>query len=385
MPTTSPRSTRTARLPEPGAPVTGPTVPDQAHYPNGLFAHGRGLIALDQPRSHTDELLRRARLPATDANRTGLSTLVLSTPGLDRVISGVLLDSATLNGAAGSATMDGSGMIDRLLGNPRIALGIQMGDETTELRDIDHVTRDIGQHLAAGVSFARWRLVASDGRDPADVAARARLAACWAAICQRSALTPLIECTVRIPARQRLDEAERLHRTAVAAVTAEMRTAGVDLTKVLWTVNPVVPGRRSSRIATSEDVARATIRSLRHAGVNPAAGVALTPGDQPLQFTAHLAAVQGIGAGWPLGFCLGRSLLDPIARVWRGRPDRVHAAQRELRARLTSAVTVLRAGLDEAGCRGRETWWGSDEASHPELSPSDPDPQVMISYGFRRL
>jgi fructose-bisphosphate aldolase class I len=301
-------------------------------------------------------MLRQARVPVSEDNLRRFADLVLGAPGLERMVSGVLVDGGTLRRVAA-----GDADLPPLLTERRVPVGVRMGDETDHRLDIagstDEAAAEVARYVAAGADFARWRIVVGEGTAAAEVRARARLVAQWAALCQAAGIAPFVDCVVVRRGHHGLGDAERAHTEAVGIVIGALDAADVDLANTLLGSSLVVPGARSSEAATAEDIARATLRSLRNAGAKHVAGIAFTPTGKPGRLTAHLAAMQWLSPDWPIGFCLGRSMLTRIARVWRGRPENVADAQAELHNRLNSAQAVLRAGLNEVDRRGGVAWW----------------------------
>lgn len=323
-----------------------------------LVTPRRGMLALDQPCAQVQDMLRRARIAATEEQCHALRDLVLATPGLDRLLSGVLLEPAALHAAARQP-----GSSPTLLGGHGRPIGVRMDDETTRAVDVNDLAAEIDRHTAHGASFACRRLVAGEGSEHAEVGHRTRLTAEWATACQRGGVVPIVECVVRSSAHLGLTEAEEAHTAAVAAAVTALDQADADPAATVLGVSPVVPGRRSSQVDASEDVARATMRSLRTAGARALTGIVFTPPLQARHLTAHLAAMQWVDPDWPIGYCLGSDLLATVAAVWRGRPDRVTAAQRELRSHFVSTTAVLRAGRNEVRRRSGQDRWGDGRAS----------------------
>lgn len=272
-----------------------------------LVSRGRGLLALDQPCTMLHDVLRGARIPATERHCGALRELVLGTPGLDRLAGGLLVTPAALPAAVG-----------------RTPVGVRMDSR----EDASVVAR----HADGGATFAA---VTVDGSP--------RRAAAWASACQRAGLVPLVEYHLTAGPHDCLAAAEAAHTVAIGALMAALHRAGTDPGGVLLGVRPVVPGTRSSEVDAAEDCARATVRSLRDAGACAVAGVVFSPPRRAGQLAAHLAAVQWLRPGWTVGFCLGASLLAPVAKAWRGRPERVAGARHELLTRLTCVSAVLRA------------------------------------------
>lgn len=240
-----------------------------------LLAHGRGLLAPDHG---LDGVLRAAGLDPTPARRAGLAALVTGTPGLGRVLGGVLLDGTR-----------GARMV-------------------------------VGEHAGT-----------------ADLVGAATRCAAAADHHRRAGRVPVVECRVVPPPGRGLD-VDR-HTAAFTALADALAGQGFGPGDI-WLVTTFVlpPGRA---VAAPADVAAATALALRPLGALPA-GVALRAGaDQP-GYPAHLAALGHHGTAWPIGFCVGGSVLAPVVRAWRGNPHRVTAARRLLWERLAHLRAVVR-------------------------------------------
>jgi fructose-bisphosphate aldolase class I len=293
-----------------------------------LVTRGRGVLGLDRPCPEIHAMLARAGAGATEERCRELRALALAAPGLDRVIGGLLVGPHAVRAAVAARR------------GPALQVGVRMPADAPD--GPDDLARHVARHVADGASFACRAVQMADDRPDA-----AREVAEWAAACRHGGLVPLLGCRSTTPPRSGLAESEHAHTTAIAAVITALHRAGVDPATVLLGIRPVVPGHRSWQADAAEDVAVATVRSLREAGACAVAGVVVSPPRRDRQLAAHLSAMQWLRPGWPIGFCLGTTVLAPVAAVWRGRPDRVGAAQRELCRRFTATSAVLRAGMRE--------------------------------------
>ncbi|MFC7655608.1 class I fructose-bisphosphate aldolase [Pseudonocardia benzenivorans] len=308
--------------------------------PGPAPAPTRGLLALDQPDSNLAELFRAGSVPISTSTAATFRDVVLTTPGLDRAVGGVLVDPVTLHGSGASRTA---------LRRNRIPIGVRMGDGTRRGHDIagsvDDLDDEIARHVAAGASFARWQVVVSGAGAPTELRATARLVAGWSAVCLGRGLVPFVDVVVRPGSRDDLATVGSVHTAAVSTVLDAVRVTGVDTARIVLGCTLVAPGDR--HVATADDIARATLGSLRGAAAVPLACVVFTPAGRPDRLTAHLAATTWLNPPWPIGFCLGRSTLVHVARTWAGRPDRVAAARSELLGRLGTPTAVGRAARTE--------------------------------------
>jgi fructose-bisphosphate aldolase class I len=97
----------------------------------------------------------------------------------------------------------------------------------------------------------------------------------------------------------------------------------------------VVPGTTSGQQASPEEVAEATVTTLRAVLPETLAGVAfLSGGQSPEVATTNLAAMQKHETPWPLTFSFGRALVDPALKAWHGDPALISAGQQALISRV---------------------------------------------------
>src|SRR6202023_1575284 len=107
--------------------------------------------------------------------------------------------------------------------------------------------------------------------------------------------------------------------------------------------NMVVPGKKSGKRASVEEVAEKTVKLLKACVPASVPGVAFLSGGQSDEdATAHLDAMNKIGGlPWRLTFSYGRALQAAPQKAWAGKAENVAAGQRALthRARMNSLAT----------------------------------------------
>ena len=107
--------------------------------------------------------------------------------------------------------------------------------------------------------------------------------------------------------------------------------------------NMAIPGKKSSRQASVEEVAEKTVRMLKACVPAAVPGIAfLSGGQSDEEATAHLDAMNRIGGlPWRLSFSYGRALQAAPQKAWSGKPENVAAGQRAFthRARMNSLAT----------------------------------------------
>lgn len=145
--------------------------------------------------------------------------------------------------------------------------------------------------------------------------------------------------------------------TTLAAVFAELDAFGVDPGGLVLKPNMIVSGADSDDQAGAAEVADATVEVLTATAPPAVPGIAFLSGGQSNERAcANLAAINARaaadgGAPWRLTFSFGRPLVEDALRAWRGVPDNVTDAQRELAGNCRHASEATSKGAVAAPMR----------------------------------
>jgi len=105
-----------------------------------------------------------------------------------------------------------------------------------------------------------------------------------------------------------------------------------------------VPGKKSSKKASVEEVAEKTVRLLKACVPGAVPGIAFLSGGQSDEdATAHLDAMNKLGPlPWKLTFSYGRALQAAPQKAWGGKSENAAAAQRAFthRAKMNSLAAL---------------------------------------------
>jgi fructose-bisphosphate aldolase class I len=307
-----------------------------------MVSRPRGILAADESIGTMSSRLEKAGVAATAENRRDYREMLVTTPELDQGISGVILSDETFN----QRLSDGNTFplaLHALNILPGIkvdtgakALALSPGEKITE--GLDGLRERLQDYVSRGARFAKWRAVITIGEDrPTRRALRANAHALarYAALCQESVLVPIVEPEVLMDGDHSIDRCAEVTQAALEHLLAELDEAGVDLAGTVLKPNMVVPGSTSGQQAGPEEVAEATVATLRAVLPDSLAGVAfLSGGQSPEVATANLAAMQKHETPWPLTFSFGRALVDPALKAWHGDPALVSAGQEALADRV---------------------------------------------------
>jgi fructose-bisphosphate aldolase class I len=131
---------------------------------------------------------------------------------------------------------------------------------------------------------------------------------------------------------------------ALKATFEELYYNRVALEGIVLKPNMAVPGKKSSKKASVEEVAEKTVRLLKACVPGAVPGIAFLSGGQSDEdATAHLDAMNKLGPlPWKLTFSYGRALQAAPQKAWGGKSENVAAAQRAFahRARMNSLAAL---------------------------------------------
>src|SRR5690242_5001062 len=162
------------------------------------------------------------------------------------------------------------------------------------------------------------------------ISVNAHALARYAALCQDEQIVPIVEPEVLMDGGHDIDTCYSVTEWVLRTVYNELFEARVALEGTVLKPNMVIPGKKSPKRASVEEVAEKTVQVLKTCVPASVPGIAfLSGGQSDEEATAHLDAINRIGGlPWSVTFSYGRALQAAPQKAWSGRPENVAAAQR---------------------------------------------------------
>ena len=314
-----------------------------------MVSNGKGILAADESNATIGKRFGALNIESTEENRRSYRNTLLSTPGLEEYISGVILYDETIRQKADDGTP-----FPELLASKGILPGIKVdtGSKPLALFPDEQVTegldglRDrIAEYVGMGAKFAKWRAVisidTSKGIPHYDaVAANAHALARYGALCQEGGLVPIIEPEVLMDGDHDIDTSFEVTVMTQRLVFRALAAARIDLEGMVLKPSMVISGKDSPKQAPPEEVAQRTLDCLYITTPAAVPGCAFLSGGQSAEVaTLHLDLMSKMGPHpWALTFSYGRALQNEALGTWLGAADNVAEAQKAAshRAKLTS-------------------------------------------------
>jgi len=318
-----------------------------------MVAEGKGILAMDESTPTCNKRFENLGIPQTEETRRSYRELIVTTPGLGKFISGVILYNETIRQSRREGTPFVKVITDAgIIPGIKVDTGAQdmathPGEKITE--GLDGLRDRLAEYSQMGARFAKWRAVITitDGIPSRGcIEANAHALARYAALCQEARLVPIVEPEVLMDGEHPLERCFEVTVEALRTVFSKLYTQRVVLEGMILKPNMVLPGKDCPRQDSVEKVADATVTCLLRAVPAAVPGIAFLSGGQPYELaTARLNAMNlrfKTRMPWALTFSFSRAIQQPALEIWKGRQANAAAAQQALyhRARCNSAARL---------------------------------------------
>jgi fructose-bisphosphate aldolase, class I len=303
-----------------------------------MVAPGRGILAADESSGTIKKRFDTIGVESTgDSRRDYREMLFRTSEAMSKYISGVILYDETIRQNA----KDGTPLV-KVIEKAGSLPGIKVDKGTKPLpfcpgevitEGLDGLRERLVDYRGLGAKFAKWRAVIDIGTGIPSyecISANAHALARYAALCQDEDIVPIVEPEVLMDGDHDIDRCAKITEWVLKTVFEQLYYARVKLEGMVLKPNMVVPGKKSAKRASVDEVAEKTFRVLKACVPAAVPGIAfLSGGQSDEEATAHLDAINRCGTlPWRVTFSYGRALQHSPQTTWSGKPENVAAAQR---------------------------------------------------------
>jgi fructose-bisphosphate aldolase class I len=302
-----------------------------------MVAKGKGILAADESGGTIKKRFDAIKLESTEEARRTYREMLFTAPGAADYISGVIMYDETIR----QKTKDGT-PFPQYLSKLGIVPGIKVDTGAKPLagfpnetitEGLDGLRERLGEYYKLGARFAKWRAVIdiADGI-PTQFAidANAHALARYGALCQEANIVPIIEPEVLMDGGHSIERCEEVTAATLRSVFAQLDSHRIHLEGMILKPNMVISGKKAANRASPQQVAEATVRTLKRFVPSAVPGIAFLSGGQTsAEATEHLNLMNRLGPlPWELSFSYGRALQDEALKAWGGKPENFAAGQK---------------------------------------------------------
>jgi fructose-bisphosphate aldolase class I len=302
-----------------------------------MVAPGRGILAADESSATIKKRFDAIGVESTEDSRRDYREMLFRSAEGMKHISGVILYDETIWQKA----KDGTPLVD-IITKAGSLPGIKVDEGTKPLPGcpgelitvgLDRLADRLPKYYEQGARFAKWRAVIDIGQGIPSYTAihtNAHALARYAALCQAAQIVPIVEPEVLMDGDHDIDRCYEVTEFMLKETFQQLYYQRVALEGMVLKPNMAVPGKKSGKKASVEEVAERTVKMLKACVPGAVPGIAFLSGGQSDEdATAHLDAMNKIGnLPWGLTFSYGRALQAAPQKAWSGKNENVAAAQR---------------------------------------------------------
>jgi fructose-bisphosphate aldolase class I len=303
-----------------------------------IAAPGKGILAADESQGTVGKKFATIGVENNEENRRIYREILLTTPGIEKYISGVILFEETCK----QGTKAGKNFVE-LLKERGIIPGIKLDKGLADIPNhpgeqatlgLDDLAKRAKAFYEQGCRFAKWRnVIKVTDKLPTETAIKevAWTLARYAAICQENGLVPIVEPEVLPDGDHEISRTQEVTEKVVAACYKALNDQNVFLEGTLLKPNMVCPGSGNPKKASPIEVARATVTALSRTVPPAVPGINFLSGgwseEEASLYLNAINQITDIPKPWNLSFSYGRALQNSCVKTWAGKDDNFKAAQ----------------------------------------------------------
>ena len=301
-----------------------------------MCAKGKGILAADESTGTMDKRLTSVGVECTDKNRLNFRETLFTSDAIKNYIGGVILFDTTIR----EKTSKGIS-IPELLEKNNSLVGIKVDKGAKKLAGsleemvtdgLDGLRERLNEYYKLGARFTKWRAVFNIGKNYPSVQSiksNAHALARYSALVQEAKMVPIVEPEVLMEGDHDIDTCYKVTTDVLNECFNELAIHKISLKGIVLKPNMVVPGFKSSKIATTEEISKKTLECLKKNVPSDVPGVAFLSGGQSEQeATNNLDAINKINdTNFLITYSYGRALQQSALKTWSKEMSNTKAIQ----------------------------------------------------------
>ena len=290
-----------------------------------MCAKGKGILAADESTGTMNKRLKSVGIESTEKNRLHFRETLFTADTMKDYIGGVILFDETIRQKINSGIS-----VPELLEKNNSVVGIKVdkgakqlagSPEETVTEGLDGLRERLNEYYKLGARFTKWRAVYNIGEkypSAQSIKSNAHALARYAAIVQEANMVPIVEPEVLMDGDHDIDNCYKVTTNVLNECYNELIVQKVSLKGTVLKPNMVIPGKKSSKKATSEEIAKKTLDCLKKNVPSEVPGIAFLSGGQSEQEASkNLDAINKINdTNFLITFSYGRALQQSALKMW---------------------------------------------------------------------
>ena len=299
-----------------------------------MCARGKGILAADESTGTMDNRLKSVGVQSSEKNRLQFREILFTSEAMKNYIGGVILFDETIRQKTSTGIS-----VPTLLEKHNSVVGIKVdkgakqlagSPEETVTEGLDGLRERLNEYYKLGARFTKWRAVYNiRGKYPSiqSIKSNAHALGRYAAMVQEANMVPIVEPEVLMDGDHDINACYKVTTDVLNECYNQLAIQKVSLKGTVLKPNMILPGAKSIKKATSEEIAKKTLDCLKKNVPSEVPGIAFLSGGQSEQEASkNLDAINKINdTKFLLTFSYGRALQQSALKTWSKEMNNIKA------------------------------------------------------------
>ena len=290
-----------------------------------VLSNGKGILAADESTGTMTKRLEAISVPSSSENRLLFRETLFSSEGMKNCIGGVILYDETIK-----QTSNSNKTIPDLIYSTGAVPGIKVdtgakvlagSPEEKITEGLDGLRERLKEYYKLGARFTKWRGVYNiSNKYPSklSIQSNAHALARYSALVQECGMVPIVEPEVLMDGNHSAEVCFNKTSEVIKRCFEELMLNNIDLTGIILKPNMILPGSRSDKEISSEEVAKLTLKCLKENVPTDVPGIAFLSGGQTeIQATENLNLINKHNdTNFIMTYSYGRALQQSALKFW---------------------------------------------------------------------
>jgi fructose-bisphosphate aldolase, class I len=290
-----------------------------------ILSNGKGILAADESTGTMTKRLEAINVPSSSENRLLFRETLFSSEGMKNYIGGVILYDETIK-----QTSKLNKTIPEMISSSDVVPGIKVdtgakvlsgSPEEKITEGLDGLRERLKEYYKLGARFTKWRGVYNiSNKYPSKLSihSNSHALARYSALVQECEMVPIVEPEVLMDGIHSADDCFNKTSEVIKKCFDELKLHNIDLTGIILKPNMILPGNKSDKKISGEDVAKLTLKCLKENVPTSVPGIAFLSGGQTeIQATENLNLINKHNdTNFIMTYSYGRALQQSALKFW---------------------------------------------------------------------
>ena len=301
-----------------------------------IIGNGKGILAADESTGTMTKRLQGVNIDSNSENRLKFRHTLFSSKSMKTCIGGVILYDETIKQEFSSKK------IPELISDTGAVPGIKVDTGAKTLANsseekitegLDGLKDRLKDYYKLGARFAKWRgvyIISNSYPSKIAISANAHALARYSALVQEAGMVPIVEPEVLMDGNHSAEICLTKTSEVIKKCFEELILQKVDLKGVILKPNMILPGSKSEKKISSDEIAELTLKCLIENVPSEVPGIAFLSGGQTeIEATKNLNAINKQNkSSFIITYSYGRALQQSALKHWSNNTSDINGTQR---------------------------------------------------------